>query len=826
MDKYFSEDILASLLPEVKQGVDDLFAEKQKLEGDLASATTKLEDSELQFEQRYYELEKEMLKAKEDLQLETKKSEELAKEIKTHNDEGLVTKKEVLKLRQDHKEANAAVETLQSKLSCLASEKQDLNQILESRSQEIEYLSEETKKLRSNLMKAETARIEAEANYEKFVSTQENHGFEVGQLKHQIELLNMQIEKQSDDIMSKHEEIQRLRREKIFAASDVQKKLDKLTEEHSVLKSKLDDSTKLNKQYEGQVARYIDKLRDADEFNAGLESHFQKEIENQTKLAELYGKANEEAESKNKNLLNAVAELQRMVFEANEARDKAEESREKINSEFESLKEDFEKEVERLTVELERANELINMSKKSKELIEMSPSAEAISKQMKAGLTFTDMYSKYVDATQQFDIQKAENMRLQKAIEQIVGEIEEKAPVLRQQKEDYENSLVSISELTQKLDLALVQSQKAKFTIESLQRANDFMKRQNAALEQTKQDLCKQLQHLMQEIALLKGANFVDDRNTVPDPSAIDDETFANDSDKVISMNLVKYSDIIDLQVKNTQLLAALRCITDEKEAEHQDKYRTKLENLEMKLKAALEDNERYKDEMSTMKELMTRTEKQKEMYKVLFEQEEAMDGTRSGDKTSTVNDSSSGTETASQNNTIATSAEVSSKSPTKSSNVSFSGAAFAQSGMHDEERRMLQDAIQQLKEEVKEWKEEAKNAEIKANERCCEYSKENSDLRLQNSKALSEAQNLSEKVKLQELNESVLQKELEQYRKQVNAMSATQAKMQSNIDILSTEVRSAQEKYSSAYARLQSLQSEKELLKNTEKHLVRERDR
>ena len=825
MDRYFTEAVLESLQPDVMQGITDLFSEKEKLESDLASETAKLEDSELQFEQRYYELEKEMLKAKEDLKLETKKCENLAKEIKTHNDEGLITKKEVLQLRQDHKEANAAVETLQSKLNCLSCEKHDLNQVLESRTQEIEYLSEEIKKLRSTLKRAESARIEAEANYEKFVSTQENHGFEVSQLKHQIELLNMQIDKQSDDIMSKHEEIQRLRREKIFAASDVQKQLDKLTEEHAALKSKLDDSTKLNKQYEGQVARYIDKLKDAGEFNAGLESHYQKEMENQTKLAELYGKANEEAEAKNKNLLDAVAELQTMVVEANETREKAEESRKKINSDLESLKEEYEKEVEQLKVELERANELIEVSKKSKELIEMSPSAEAISKQMKAGLTFTDMYSKYVDATQQLDYEKAESLRLKKAIEQIVEEIEEKAPVLRQQKADYENSLVSISELTQKLDLALVQSQKTKFTIESLQRANDFMKRQNAALEQSKQDFCKQLQHLLQEIAILKGANFVDDRNNIPDPSAIDDETFANDSDKVISMNLVKYSDIIDLQVKNTQLLAALRSISDEKEAEQQDKYRTKLENLEMKLKAALEDNERYRDEMTTMKEIMTRTEKQKEMYKILFEREEAMDSNRTGDKSITATDDSTAKETPSHDDAASSTLETS-KSPTKSSNISFSGHANVTSDMGGEERKMLQDAIQQLKEEVKEWKEEAKNAEMKANERCCEYSKENSELRLQNSKALSEAQNLNEKVKLQELNESVLQKELEQYRKQVTAMSATQAKMQSNIDILNTEVRSAQEKYSSAYARLQSLQSEKELLKNTEKHLVRERDR
>ena len=605
----------------------------------------------------------------------------------------------------------------------------------------------------------------------------------------------------------------RLRREKIFAASDVQKQLDKLNDEHEVVKRKLEAATKVNKQYEAQVAKYIDKLRDAEEYNCGLESHYQKEIANQTKLAELYQKANDEAEAKNKNLLNAVAELQKMVSDAENLKAEVETKYLKTCAKFDQFKEESSSEMEKMQIELERANELIEVSRKNKELVEMSPSAEAISKQMKSGMKFTEIYSNYVDATAELDNQKAENQRLQKSLDQIIQEVQEKAPILKQQKQDYEKSLITNCDLTKKLDLAMVQSQKAKSTIESLQRGNDHLKRQNASLEQTKDDFCKQLQHMIRENTMLKGGHVVDDRNQPGNPESIMDETFSNDSDKIISLNLVKYSDIVDLQVKNTQLLAALRSISDEKEAEQEGKYRTKLENLEMKLKNSVDENDLYQDEMRKMKDLLSKSERQNNMYKVLLEQRE--------ESASSIGRDTDQSEV--ESNVIGSRESASALTPTKIQQIQQATVAAA---MSEEERKTLQGVIQELKEEVKQWKEETRNAEVQANERCFEYQKENSDLRLQNSKLVTASSSLNDKVKMQELNESVLQKELESHRSKVNAMSSTQAKMQANIDVLNTDIRAAQEKYSSAYVQLQSLQSERSVWKNTEKHLVRERDR
>ena len=815
IEKYISEDVRNELSSAAVENIKSLIGERENIEKQFCALQEKHDSLEIDFEQRYYDLEQNCLKLQENYSGQVKKCEELSNTIKQYSDEGMATKNEVLQLREKYKSAESLVESLQSKVDCLLVEKQDLNQVLESRSQEVSYLTEENKRLSDSYKEAMNAKYEAQASFEKAKSSEDNFRFETNQVKNQLELLNMQVEKQSDDLMSKHDEIQRLRREKIFAASDVQKQLDKLKEEHESVTRKLDEANKLNKQYEAQVAKYIDKLRDADEYNNGLESHFQKEIANQTKLAELYQKANDDAESKNKNLLKAVAELQNMVSQAESEKQETEAKYFKLTAEFDLFKENSNCEIEKQKIELERSNELIEISRKSKELVEMSPSAEAISKHMRSGLTITELYSSYVDATTELDNQKAENHRLQKSLDQIIQEVQEKAPILRQQKQDYEKCLITNCDLTKKLDLAMVQSQKAKSTIESLQRANDHLKRQNDSLEQSKGDFCKQLQHLIRENTILKGGSVADDRSQTSVES-ITDESFSNDSDKVISLNLVKYTDIIDLQVKNTQLLAALRSISDEKEAEQEGKYRTKLESLEMKLKNAVEENDMYQDEMRKMKELLSKSERQNNMYRVLLDQREESSFVDDSRVDSSINDSvvSGGSKDTGASMVL---------SPNKMQQMHQATVAAA---MSEEERKTLQGVIQELKAEVKQWKEETRNAEVKANERCFEYQKENSELRLQNSKLATASSSLSDKVSLQALNEKALQNELESFRKQVNAMSSTQAKMQSNIDVLNSDIRAAQEKYSTAYVQLQSLQSERSVWKNTEKHLIRERDR
>ena len=53
------------------------------------------------------------------------------------------------------------------------------------------------------------------------------------------------------------------------------------------------------------------------------------------------------------------------------------------------------------------------------------------------------MYSAYVEATEQLALEKDKNRLQTQYLDQILKEIEEKAPLLQQQRADYENALLN-----------------------------------------------------------------------------------------------------------------------------------------------------------------------------------------------------------------------------------------------------------------------------------------------------------------------------------------------------------------------------------------------
>lgn len=72
-------------------------------------------------------------------------------------------------------------------------------------------------------------------------------------------------------------------------------------------------------------------------------------------------------------------------------------------------------------------------------------------------------------------------------------EIEEKAPLIRKQREDYEQSLETIKQMNKQLDAALLESQKMRIEADQANRNYNYMKRENEKLQQQTEDLSKQV---------------------------------------------------------------------------------------------------------------------------------------------------------------------------------------------------------------------------------------------------------------------------------------------------------------------------------------------
>lgn len=94
----------------------------------------------------------------------------------------------------------------------------------------------------------------------------------------------------------------------------------------------------------------------------------------------------------------------------------------------------------------------------------LSPTAASVSRLIKSGMTVTEIYNQYVSVMDELTSEKQECARLKSYITHIINEIEEKGPLLKKQREDYENALETVSELTRRNDELVMEIQNLRDT--------------------------------------------------------------------------------------------------------------------------------------------------------------------------------------------------------------------------------------------------------------------------------------------------------------------------------------------------------------------------
>lgn len=65
------------------------------------------------------------------------------------------------------------------------------------------------------------------------------------------------------------------------------------------------------------------------------------------------------------------------------------------------------------------------------------------------------LYNAYVETQDQLHMEKLENKRINKYLDEIVQEVEAKAPILKRQREEFERSQKAVASLSAKLEQAM-----------------------------------------------------------------------------------------------------------------------------------------------------------------------------------------------------------------------------------------------------------------------------------------------------------------------------------------------------------------------------------
>ncbi|NXC74282.1 TPR protein, partial [Anhinga anhinga] len=521
-------------------------------------------------EQQYFEVEKRLAQSQERLVNETQECQTLREELKKLHEQlkSLNEKNKELEAAQDR---NAAIQShLSREKEELEAEKRDLVRTSERRSQEVEHLNEDVKRLNEKLTEANTEKVKLQLKLDELQTSDVSMKYREKRLEQEKELLQNQNTWLNAELKAKTDELLHTAREKGNEILELKCNLENKKEEVvSRMEEQVNSLKQSNENLQKHVEDLLNKLKEAKEQQASMEERFHNELNAHIKLSNLYKVIKFKVHmqilvflKEKKNTTNCLSDL----ILANKA---TQEHLAEVEESKAVMEKELREKISKLEKELENANDLLSATKRKgailseEELAAMSPTAAAVAKVVKPGMKLTELYNAYVETQDQLLLEKLENKRINKYLDEIVQEVEAKAPILKRQREEFERSQKAVASLSAKLEQAMKEIQRLQEDADKANKHASLLERENQRLEIQVKDLSQQIRVLLMELEEARGNHVIRDEEV----SSAD----ISSSSEVISQHLVSYRNIEELQQQNQRLLVALRELGEAREKEEQE---------------------------------------------------------------------------------------------------------------------------------------------------------------------------------------------------------------------------------------------------------------
>uniref|UniRef100_A0A8C0G418 Nucleoprotein TPR n=1 Tax=Chelonoidis abingdonii TaxID=106734 RepID=A0A8C0G418_CHEAB len=781
-------------LPKPVQGKLERFLADQQSEIDGLRA--RHERFKVDSEQQYFEVEKRLAQSQERLVNETQECQTLRQELNKLNEQ-------LKSLNEKNKELEAAHDrnaAIQSQLTRakeeLEGEKRDLVRMSERRSQEIEHLNEDVKRLNEKLTEANSAKVELQLKLDELQTSDVSVKYREKRLEQEKELLQNQNTWLHTELKAKTDELLLISREKGNEILELKCSLENKKEEVSRMEEQVNSLKLSNENLQKHVEDLLTKLKEAKEQQAGMEERFHNELNAHIKLSNLYKSAADDSEAKSNELTRAVEELHKLLQEAGEANKATEDHLAEMEESKTAMEKELREKISKLEKELENANDLLSATKRKgailseEELTAMSPTAAAVAKVVKPGMKLTELYNAYVETQDQLLLEKRENKRINKYLDEIVQEVEAKAPILKRQREEYERSQKAVVSLSAKLEQAMKEIQRLQEDTDKANKHASVLERENQRLEIQVKDLSQQVRVLLMELEEARGNHVIRDEEV----SSAD----ISSSSEVISQHLVSYRNIEELQQQNQRLLVALRELGDAREKEEQETTSSRISELQSQLEEAIHELEKLREARHVQLQLVDSIVRQRDMYRVLLAQTTGV--------------------------VIPVQEEISFTSTPKRSTQALSTPAPV-SMTESAEAVEAKAALKQLREVFENYRKEKAENDKLLNEQNEKLQEQVTDLRSQNAKMSTQLEFASKRYEMLQDNVEGYRREITSLQERTQKLTATTQKQEQIINTMTQDLRGANEKLAMAEVRAENLKKEKDILKMAEVRLTQQRE-
>ncbi|NWI47240.1 TPR protein, partial [Picathartes gymnocephalus] len=787
-------------LPRAVQGKLERFLGDQQ--GEIDGLRARHERFKVDSEQQYFEVEKRLAQSQERLVNETQECQTLREELKKLHEQLKVLneKNKELEAAQDR---NAAVQSqLRREKEELEAEKRDLVRTTERRSQEVEHLNEDVKRLNEKLTEANTEKAKLQLKLDELQTSDVSMKYREKRLEQEKELLQNQNTWLNAELKAKTDELLHTAREKGNEILELKCSLENKKEEVSRMEEQVSSLKQSNENLQKHVEELLNKLKEAKEQQASMEERFHNELNAHMKLSNLYKSAADDSEAKSNELTGAVEELHKLLKEAGEANKAAQEHLAEVEESKAVVEKELREKISKLEKELENANDLLSATKRKgailseEELAAMSPTAAAVAKVVKPGMKLTELYNAYVESQDQLHMEKLENKRINKYLDEIVQEVEAKAPILKRQREEFERSQKAVASLSAKLEQAMKEIHRLQDSADQANKHASFFERESQRLEVRVKDLSQQICVLLMELEEARGNHVIRDEAV----SSAD----ISSSSEVITQHLVSYRNIQELQQQNQRLLVALRELGEAREKEEQETTSSKISELQSQLDEAVSELQQLRESRQHQLQLVESIIRQRDMFRILLTQTTGAIIPLQGMLPE----------------------EICLTSTPKCPNLSQSMATPAPMSMSESvETVEAKAALKQLQEVFENYKKEKAENDKLLNEQNEKLQEQVTDLRSQNAKISTQLEFASKRYEMLQDNVEGYRREITSLHERTQKLTATTQKQEQIINTMTQDLRGANEKLAVAEVRAENLKKEKDILKMSDVRLTQQRD-
>ncbi|XP_026179071.1 translocated promoter region b, nuclear basket protein isoform X2 [Mastacembelus armatus] len=801
----FEASELSKLPKTIQNKLEKVLSDQQY---EIDSLKAQQEQFRVDSEQQFFEKVKQLAQCQEDFLSQTQEHHKLKEEF-TKLEEELKSVHEKNKEYESTQERFSSEQALLTKAKEeLETEKRELVRTLERRSLEVEHLNDDLRQLNDKLVEVNTAKMALQMKCDELEAAEVNIKYREKRMEQEKELLQSQTSWLNEELKAKSEELLSLSRQKGNEILQLKCTLENKEDELNRLQDQVASLKTSNENLQRQNEDMISKLKEVKEQQTTMEDKFRNELNANIKLSNLYKGATADSEAKSEELGRAVEELHKLLKDAGEANKVLEERLQEMNGATDKTVAELKERIQGLEKELDNANELLSSSKlrgpivtsvhTEEQMTTMSPTAAAVSK-ITPGMKLTELYTAYVESQEQLQLERLENKRVNKYLDDIVKEVEAKAPILKRQRDEHERMQKSVASLSAKLEQALKEVERLQKETDEANKRSSLLERDNQRSELQLADMAQQVRVLLMELEEARGNHVVQEEEV----SSVD----VSSTSEVISQHLVTFRSVEELQKQNQRLLVALRELSDAQEREEFEATGSKRGELERSLEKAQAELESLKEQRSQQIKMSESIVRQRDMYRVLLAQATGVSFPQQG----------------------APSEEFSLTSTPRRSPAATptSGTPTALVSMATESHEAVEAkaALRQLQEVFSTYKKERVESDKALMEQNEKLQEQLSDLRSQNAKISTQLEFASKRYEMLQDNVEGYRKEIASLREKEQKMAAAVQKHEQTIHTLNEDLRAAKEKFTIAEGQAESLRKERDMLKLVESRLMQEKE-